>query len=170
MNSAVSVLSVLLFASLVPAQDKPSAPAASPRDKIQQEAAVPARGEAGLPACPSDMRLCPPGRQDMPMAPGMMGPRCCGAPFVGPQNGGQMGGPCFAHCRPHFFLVRALLLLLLMVGTVNILMTIIVSLDMAHSGRFNGLWIPVLLIVGMPGSAIYALFRIGDKMQGRTNI
>jgi hypothetical protein len=36
---------------------------------------------------------------------------------------------------------------------------------MARNGRFNGLWIPVLLIAGIPGAVIYALFRIGDKIQ-----
>jgi hypothetical protein len=45
---------------------------------------------------------------------------------------------------------------------VNILLTVLVSMDMARNKRFNGLWIPVLLIAGIPGTAIYALFRIGD--------
>ena len=45
---------------------------------------------------------------------------------------------------------------------INILLTILVSLDMAKLNRFNGLWIPILLIAGIPATALYALFRIGD--------
>jgi len=52
-------------------------------------------------------------------------------------------------------------------GIVNLLLTVIVSMDMAREGRFNGLWIPLLLIAGVPTSIIYALFRIGDKLQGK---
>jgi hypothetical protein len=145
MKSVVSVLSVLLFVSLVPAQDKPPAPAGSPHDTIQQGKNAPDR------------------ERDM-MAPDMMGPGCWAAQCadMGKENWPR-GRPCFMHCPPPpFFFAHAFLLLLLVV---NILLTIIVSLDMARSGRFNGLWIPVLLLAGIPGSAIYALFRIGDKIQ-----
>jgi hypothetical protein len=45
---------------------------------------------------------------------------------------------------------------------INVLLTIIVWMDMARRSRFVGLWIPVLLIAGIPGTALYALFRIGD--------
>jgi p-aminobenzoyl-glutamate transporter AbgT len=55
-------------------------------------------------------------------------------------------------------------LLLLGFILINILLTIIVSLDMARIGRFNGLWIPVVLLAGIPASMIYALFRIGDRI------
>jgi p-aminobenzoyl-glutamate transporter AbgT len=44
----------------------------------------------------------------------------------------------------------------------NILLTVLVSLDMAKRAKFNGLWIPILLIAGLPGSAVYAIFRLGD--------
>jgi ABC-type multidrug transport system permease subunit len=59
---------------------------------------------------------------------------------------------------------KLLFLGFMLYAVLNILLTIIVSLDMARNGRFNGLWIPVLLIAGIPGSIIYALFRIGEKM------
>jgi hypothetical protein len=47
---------------------------------------------------------------------------------------------------------------------INILLTILVSLDMARRRQFNGLWIPVLLLMGIPGTGLYALFRIGDNI------
>ena len=53
---------------------------------------------------------------------------------------------------------------LLAMVLVNILLTVLVSMDMAALGRFNALWIPVLLLCGIPGTALYALFRIGDQM------
>ena len=55
-------------------------------------------------------------------------------------------------------------LFIFLILVVNILLTILVSLDMAKRAKFNGLWIPILLIVGIPGTAIYALFRIGDSI------
>lgn len=51
--------------------------------------------------------------------------------------------------------------------TVNILFTVLVWRDMMRRGQFNGLWIPVLLLVGIPGTALYALFRIGDAVEVR---
>jgi hypothetical protein len=49
--------------------------------------------------------------------------------------------------------------------TVNILLTILVSMDMKQRGFFNGLWVPLLLIAGIPVSIIYGLFRIGDMVK-----
>jgi hypothetical protein len=46
--------------------------------------------------------------------------------------------------------------------TLNILLTVLVVLDMKQRACFNGLWIPLLLIAGIPVSIIYALFRLGD--------
>jgi hypothetical protein len=55
-----------------------------------------------------------------------------------------------------------LFLAMMLMLTVNILLTILVSLDMKKRGTFNGLWIPLLLIAGIPVSIIYAIFRLGD--------
>jgi|WetSurMetagenome_2_1015567.scaffolds.fasta_scaffold00072_13 hypothetical protein len=92
---------------------------------------------------------------------GPMGPGCANPMF---QN-----CPGFRHgfagsMHPHAFflakkLVHAAFLALLLV---NILLTILVGLDMAKRARFNGLWIAIVLIGGLPASAVYALFRIGD--------
>jgi hypothetical protein len=51
--------------------------------------------------------------------------------------------------------------------TVNILLTILVTQDMKRRASFNGLWIPLLLIAGIPTSIIYGLFRIGDLIKGK---
>lgn len=48
--------------------------------------------------------------------------------------------------------------------TINILLTILVTSDMKKIGRFNALWIPLVLIAGIPISIIYALFRIRDAV------
>jgi len=80
------------------------------------------------------------------------------------QNGPACGFQPMCPMHPRFMMMgrkifRAGILALLIV---NILITILVGLDMAKRSRFNGLWIPILLIAGIPGSIIYSLFRLGD--------
>ena len=67
--------------------------------------------------------------------------------------------------RPHHHNCLFHCILLLFVGIINILLTIIVALDMARNKCFNGVWIPLMLLAGIPCSLIYALFRIGDRIQ-----
>jgi hypothetical protein len=62
----------------------------------------------------------------------------------------------------HIF--RMLILVLIFVAIIRILLTIIVSTDMARAGKFNGLWVAVVLLTGIPGTAVYALFRIGNTI------
>ena len=50
---------------------------------------------------------------------------------------------------------------------INILLTVLVWLDMMRRNQFNGLWIPVLLLMGIPGTGLYALFRIGDAIMAK---
>jgi hypothetical protein len=59
---------------------------------------------------------------------------------------------------------KAIHLFFLLILILNILLTVLVCLDMAKRAKFNGLWIPILLLCGIPGTAIYALFRIGDSI------
>ncbi len=166
MKSVVAVLSVLLFTSLALAQDKPPAPAGSPQDTMLQEKNAPDRETGPMSLCPHQKRLFP--GHGMNFRPDMMGP---GPGFAEMEKGNRHpSGPCFMHHPPRccFFMpviCKLLFLGLMLYAVLNILLTIIVSLDMARNNRFNGLWIPVLLLAGIPGSAIYALFRIGDKIQ-----
>ena len=67
--------------------------------------------------------------------------------------------------RPFIFFGFLMMVCMVAMAIVNILLTIIIILDMARSKRFNGLWIPITLIVGLPGTALYALFRIGDNVK-----
>jgi hypothetical protein len=74
-----------------------------------------------------------------------------------------MTGEMMMHPMNHRFLPALFMLCCLsLMALVNIILTILVSLDMARRRQFNGLWIPVLLLMGIPGTALYALFRIGD--------
>jgi hypothetical protein len=63
---------------------------------------------------------------------------------------------------------RALMMLclcmMLMAAVINVLLTILVTLDMSKGRHFNGLWIPLVLIAGVPATGLYALFRIGDHL------
>jgi hypothetical protein len=52
-----------------------------------------------------------------------------------------------------------------LMGIINVLLTIMVSVDMARIGKFNGLWVAITLLAGIPGTGIYALFRIGDAIE-----
>ena len=56
----------------------------------------------------------------------------------------------------HLMMVPALFLMMCM---------LLMAIDMTNAKRFNGLWIPVLLLMGIPGTALYALFRIGDNIK-----
>jgi hypothetical protein len=63
-----------------------------------------------------------------------------------------------------FILLKMLLLsvLLCVYLAVNILLTVIVVSDMKRRNCVKGLWIPLLLLAGIPASMIYGIFRIGD--------
>jgi hypothetical protein len=83
---------------------------------------------------------------------------CCPAPFM-------MQHRPF-HRMMHLKVVAGVMFLFaLFLAAVNILLTVIVTLDMKKRAAFNGLWIPLLLIAGIPASIIYALFRMGDTIQ-----
>jgi hypothetical protein len=172
MKYVVTVLSVLLFLSVVSAQNPPPAPTGIPHhDTMQMGINVP-DGEAGpMAMCQrGEMRLFP--GHGMNFKQEKMEPGCGGAQCPGFLNAHQrmsgLRGMRGCPRLPFFFTPPIccviLLLGILLWGIINILLTIIVSLDMTKNSRFNGLWIPVLLIAGIPGSIIYALFRIGDKI------
>ena len=55
--------------------------------------------------------------------------------------------------------------MLMFMAIINILLTILVTQDMMKTKRFNGLWLPLLLMAGIPVTALYALFRIGDNVK-----
>jgi hypothetical protein len=109
------------------------------------------------------MGMCMPGRQGMMMRGNMQCPPNCIAGSYCLQNRGSMMGSFLARhpmrCRICF------VALLLLVACVNILLTIIVCLDMAKMSAFNAIWIPITLIIGIPGTMLYALFRIGDMVK-----
>jgi len=162
MKSIVSVLSVVLLVSLAPAQVKlPAATESHKQDTVQQM-----QERNALSMSSHEKRFFNgPGfhfGQRM-MSPGSCGPGC--AEMRG-ENRFQ-NGPHFMNQHRHFRMLRLFKLLFLGMAVLNILLAIIVSLDMARAGRFNGLWIPVVLIAGIPGSIIYALFRIGDRIQAK---
>ena len=79
-----------------------------------------------------------------------------------PMSAGMLW-PSLRH--PVFFRAAFLLICLSIVLLINILLTILVALDMAQRQQFNGLWIPILILAGIPGTALYALFRIGDMIR-----
>lgn len=157
MKFALTVLSAMLFAGIVYAQDPPQAPAGNPRDSMQMGKNCPDRAAM----YPHEKRMFQ-GRE-FNFRPGMMQPGCGGCPFAMERGNRHMWGHQFMHHHA-FFMHACFRLLFLGFILINILLTIIVSLDMARGGRFNGLWIPVVLLAGIPASIIYALFRIGDRI------
>ena len=89
-------------------------------------------------------------KQCAQMMPTDQGKMCCA-----PMNGCKI-------CRhPR----RACAMLIGLLVILNLLLTVIVIRDMTKSKRFNGLWIPLVLIAGIPCTALYALFRIGDNLK-----
>jgi hypothetical protein len=152
MKFALTVLSAMLFAGIVYAQDPPQAQAGNPHDSMQMGKNCPDRAAM----YPHEKRMFQ--GHEFNCRPGMMQPGCGGCPFAMERENQYMWGH---HCMHHCVCLRLLLLGFILI---NILLTIIVSLDMARGGRFNGLWIPVVLLAGIPASIIYALFRIGDRI------
>jgi hypothetical protein len=156
-----SMVVVLFFAGLAFAEMKPAVPA-SAEDSITQ-----AQGCVGHENAQMGKDWGP-GFRHHPMGercPGQMGafgnPGCCPAPFM-------MQHRPF-HRMMHLKIVACILFLgVLFLATVNILLTVLVTLDMKKRAAFNGLWIPLLLIAGIPASVIYALFRIGDTIQKKS--
>jgi len=176
MKSMLTVLSVLLFVSMASAQNQSPAPAGIPHHDTMRMGKSASDGESG------PMAMCQRGKKRLfrdhgmnfkqeTMEPGYSEAQC---PGFGKAHQ-HLYGPRGMRCCPPFHLRCAptvccgiLFLGILLWGIINILLTIIVSLDMTKNGRFNGLWIPVLLIAGIPGSIIYALFRIGDKIPSKS--
>jgi hypothetical protein len=93
--------------------------------------------------------------------------KSCRPMQAGPCSGADCRGPMCPGHRFAMFLAAKMVFGLLFLGmmlilAVNILLTILVGLDMKKRGTFNGLWIPLLLIAGIPVSIVYAIFRMGD--------
>jgi hypothetical protein len=107
-----------------------------------------------------------PGREGMAKGACCMGARQGMGPWHG-MPGMREGLMPFQHnFRHHMLFHRGLFIaFLLAIALVNILLTVLVCVDMAALGRFNALWVPVLLLFGIAGTALYALFRIGDQIK-----
>jgi hypothetical protein len=160
MKPILSIMGVALFVSMLAAQTpKSPAPIARMHDTVQAKTMM----EQGMPQFGGHEKGFHRFENNCGMSPG---------PGMGPnfrEHALPAGAFCpMMHPRMHFFFARHLfhlgLLVFFVLGIINILLTIIVSLDMSRLGRFNGLWIPVILMAGIPGSVIYALFRIGDTI------
>jgi hypothetical protein len=158
MNYAGMVM-VLLMAGLTMAQMKPvAAPAASAADTIQQNKACFGHENAHMgKAWGFGFRQNAMGENCREQMGAFQGMICCPPPFM-------------THYSRFHGLIRMkviagfLFLCGLFFAAINVLLTVLVSIDMKRRGVFNGLWIPLLLIAGIPTSAIYALFRMGDNI------
>jgi hypothetical protein len=101
----------------------------------------------------------------MPEMPGMPGMKCPMTP-----QGMSCVAPCCKAREFHRHGIRACAAIaLLLLAVLNILLTILVILDMTKLGRFKGLWVPLVLIAGLPATGVYALFRIGDELRSEAN-
>ena len=161
MRPVLLVVALFLFAGTLPAQPGAAIVKTANTDTAYQAGngagpecgAAFHRGTMPSPCCRPEMR---------------MGPHCW-APMPG-QQCGQWCGPQFPR-RHHFPAGRVFagffVLGLLLYSAMNILLTIIVTRDMLRNKCFAGLWIPVILIAGIPGTALYALLRIADGVRCR---
>lgn len=157
MRSIISIAAVLLFATMVPAQEKSPVTPAGGQETVQQ-----VQGKETPMVNPHEKRMFQ--GHEFNMRCGMTQPGCCGTGAACMVKGNQrMWSSPFIH--QHRYLMHGFIkMLFLGFIIINVLLTVIVSLDMARIGQFNGLWVPVILITGIPGAAIYALFRIGNKI------
>jgi hypothetical protein len=160
MKTILAIIATAMVVSALPAQSNTAAPVAANHC------------DTGMQAANMQDRQAPqsgwhhPGFQDKgPMMFGCagmhnkfengMGPACQMCPMPGMRMHGFMGR--------HFH--RMLWTALLLMGIINTLLTILASIDMSKTGKFNGIWVAVILLAGIPGMAIFALFRIGDAIE-----
>ena len=161
MKTIMSLMVMALMAAVLSGQTIAASPVVKGQDTLQQAKNLqnqqsPQFGwhERGFPGFGK-------GREPMCANAGMrqnfgnpMPSSCC----VFPMHPMRMHGFAGKHLF-HLLFLGALLM-----GVIHILLTITVSLDMARIGRFNGLWVAVTLLAGIPGTAVYALSRIGDAI------
>ena len=155
----------LAFACVAFSQDKPnSAPVAS-RDSMQQM--MPAPGGGAAKGCCLSSHEGMSGMKERMMP----GPQCCSGNFMPGcccmQGHRFMEQCCFMSRHPRIF-PACIMLIILIMALVNILLTILVCVDMSKLGAFNAIWIPIILLFGIPGTGLYAIFRIGDMIKAAT--
>ncbi len=155
------ILAVMVGTSMYAAAATPNTPVAPAKASDSMQAPCPAAGAQCV--MPGKGRFMEQGQWAGACCKGSPQGNGCG-PMFGNGPGWRMHGAFGMHqhmfARAHKLFHAALLCILL----VNILLTILVGLDMAKRGKFNGLWIPILLVAGIPGSMIYGIFRIGDVL------
>ena len=151
MAKLYALFTAALFAGLTLAADPaPDPAAASPGNMppgcpmMKQAPDQPGHGMMRGKGMMAGRGMCPMGMGDGSCRRALCGPMGCFAPR------------CSACC---------VLTVLAVVLLINLLLTILVVKDMSARGAVNGLWVPLLLIAGIPVTALYALFRIGDNMK-----
>jgi hypothetical protein len=174
----MKMLSVLLLLVSIGVATPQNAPMPAP-DSMQRHPCMMKDGKGQIMAwpmpgqCPGEMANAKCCQQ---MAPAMLGQctgemanaKCCHHMQAGACPN-ACRGPMFPGHRFAMFLAAKMVFGMLFLGmmlilTVNILLTILLGRDMKKRGTFHGLWIPLLLIAGIPVSIVYALFRLGDVM------
>lgn len=119
--------------------------------------------DAGRPS--SEMQNCPSGSECSSEDRGESGRR---HEWAGREDcGWSRGEKSCPFSGPHRFVCIVGMLLLLMAG-LHGLLAYIVGHDVAEAG-LSKLWILVALAAGLPGTAVYALFRIGNMVAGRSS-
>jgi len=160
--TAFSILA-LAFACVAFSQDKPNA-APVGRDSVQQMMPGPGGAAKGCSMAGHEGMSCM--KEKM-----MPGPQCCPGGFMPGgfcmQDHRFMQPGCFMSRHPKLFPVCIALFVIIM-ALLNILLTILVCADMAKLGAFKAIWIPIILLFGIPGTGLYALFRIGDMIKAAT--
>jgi hypothetical protein len=149
---------VKLYALLMAALFAGLTLAAPPKADAPDPAAAPAPGHPGCPMMKQAQDQPGPGMgmrmEGKGMCPMGMDRMPCRRAFCGPLGG--FLPRCCACC---------VLAILAVVLFINVLLTVLVVRDMAVRNAMNGLWVPLLLVAGIPVTALYALFRIGDNLK-----
>jgi hypothetical protein len=92
----------------------------------------------------------------------------------GPMRGGcQMGAQCMKSCddrmqachsrRWHYPGCCILATILIVLAVVHVLLAVWVYQDIRKRGEGSGIFIVLALLIGIPGTALYLLARIGDR-------
>ena len=148
----LGVFLVMVLANVSMAQDKAVSAMAGAGDTAQQM------------KCSMEKQCMMKGMMPMECREQMGEKNCWGGPLQNSMRNCRLGRHIAKACAGMLFLC------LLAFLTVNILLTVLVSLDMKKRKCFNGLWIPLLLICAVPVTVIYALFRIGDNLKGSDKV
>jgi hypothetical protein len=155
MRHLIAVFALMIAGSAALAQNSAAPAAAGPESQMSMKNCPMQAGEAAKHKCgPEEGMQCRHGDDGPQCAKMDCGSKKCPLPGMsGP------GGHCGKIMRCCHALAGCVILFVLLL---NVLLTLLVKKDMGKRNAYNGLWIPVILLGGLPATLIYGVWRMKE--------